>query len=222
MHRWDAISWWATGIFIVSAALAGALQNDAYLFIMVASYMLRPTLHALGLATKYADERQMSIQYRSGNLALTILIAAIIIFAVKSRIEGKPADDFNVLLILGLAARALTSILMLGDYKKVAFWIPVTVGSLWLLFVLAENGLKIQALPEAAPGIIMILAGIAGTWYPRISGIFFAILSLAAIYFIGFRTGHGFTFYQIITALLVALPLGISSYCFLKERGVSR
>lgn len=215
MHKWDAISWWATGIFVVSVALAGLLQNDAFLFLMVGSYMLRPTLHALGFATRYADERQLSIQYRSGNLALTIIIAAIIIFAIKTRVEGKPSDDFNALLCIALAARALTSILMIGDSRKVAIFITVSVGSLWLLFVLAENGIRIQALPEAAPGIIMITAGVLGKWYPRISGIFFAILTVAAIYFIGFRTGHGFTFYQAITSLLVALPLSAASFNFL-------
>ncbi|MGA3245247.1 MAG: hypothetical protein ABSE41_11565 [Bacteroidota bacterium] len=216
MPRWDVISWWATGIFVLSAVLAAALQNDAFLFLMVGSYMLRPTLYAMGIATKYGDERQMSIQYRSGNLALTIVIVAIIVFAIKARVEGKPADDFNVLLIVALAARALIGVLMIGDHKAVGVRISVGVGSLWLLFVLAENGLTLRALPEASPGILMLLLGLLGKHQPRISGAVFAILAVAAAYFIGFRTGHGFTFYQAITALLVSLPLAVSAFYFLK------
>jgi hypothetical protein len=216
MTRWDAISWWATGIFVLGAALAAATQNDAFLFLMIGSYMLRPTLYAMGIATKYSDERQMSIQYRSGNLALTIVIAAIIAFAIKARMEGKPADDFYVLLIVALAARALVGVLMLGDHKAVGVRISVGVGSLLLLFALAQTGFTLRALPEAAPGILILLLGLLGKRMPRISGGVFAILAVVAFYFIGFRTGHGLTFSQVITALLVSLPLAISAFCFLK------
>jgi len=216
MPKWDAISWWATGIFVVSAVLAGALQNDAFLFLMVGSYMLRPTLNALGIATKYTDERQMSIQYRSGNLALTVLIIGIIVLSLKARAEGKPSDDFNVLLIVGLATRALVGVLMVGDYRGAGVRISVSVGALWILFVLAENGLALSALPEASPGIILVLLGLLGIRQPRLSAVLFAILAIAALYVIGFRTGRGFTFYQAITALLVSLPLGASSFCFFK------
>jgi hypothetical protein len=216
MLKWDAISWWATALFILSAILAAVFKNDAYLFLMVGSYMLRPTLYALGVATKYADERQMSIQYRSGNLALTIVILAIILFAIKARIEGKPADDFNALLVIALAARAVTGVLMIGDYRSVAMKISISLGALWLLFVLAENGFSLAMLKEGSPGILIALIGVLGKWQPKISGAIFGILACVACYFIGFRTGHGFTFYQAMTSMLVAVPLLASSYCFFK------
>lgn len=219
MPRWDAISWWATGIFVLSAVLAGALQNDAFLFLMVGSYMLRPTLYALGIATKSADERQMSIQSRSGNLALTVLIAAIIILAIKARMEERPSDDFNMLLIVGLAARALVGVLMIGDYRAVGMRIAVGIGSLWILFALAESGLALSGLPEASPGIILIILGLLGKRQPRISAAVLAVLAIAALYFIAFRTGHGLTFYQAITALLVSLPLAAASFCFFRGSG---
>jgi hypothetical protein len=219
MHKWDAISWWATGIFVLSAVLAAALQNDQFLFLMVGSYMLRPTLQALGFALKYSDERQMSIQYRSGNLALTILIVAIIVLAIKNNIEGKPSDDFNVLVIIGLAARALAGILMIGDYRAVGMRITVGVGSLWIIFILAENGLALKGIPEAGPGIIFVLLGLLGQRIPRIIAGVLGVLAMAALYFIAFRTGHGFTFYQAITGLLVSLPLAAASFCFFKGSG---
>jgi hypothetical protein len=217
MHKWDRISWVATGIFVTSVALATIFQKDIYLFLMVGSYMLRPTLYALGIASRFADERQISIQYRSGNLALTILIAAIIVMAIKNQIEGKPPDDFNVLLMVGLASRALSGVLMIGDYRAVGMRIAIAVGSLWILFVLAENGLALGAVPEAGPGIVFVLLGLLGGRMPRISAWILAVLAVAAIYFIAFRTGHGFTFYQALTGLLVSLPLAAASFCFFKS-----
>ena len=216
MHKWDAISWWATGIFVLSAALAAAMQNDQFLFLMVGSYMLRPTLQALGFALKYSDERQMSIQYRSGNIALTVLILAIIVLAIKARMEGKPQDDLNILLCIGLAARALVGVLMVGDYRAVGVRISVSVGALWALFVLAEHGLALDGIPEAGPGIIMVLIGLLGKRQPKISAPIFAVLALAAMYIIGLRSGHNITFSQVIVGLLISLPLAASSFCFFK------
>jgi hypothetical protein len=216
MPKWDTVSWWAAGIFVVSLALAAATKNDVFLFLMVGSYMLRPTLYALGLATKYADERQTSIQFRSGNLALTVLILAVIVFAIKAEMEGKPTDDFNALVIIGLAARALAGVLMIGDYREAGVRIAVGVGSLWILFVAVENGPALRALPEAAPGIIILLIGLLGRRKPLISAVVFALLSILLFVFIGFRTGRGFSIYQLITAFLVSLPLAASAFCLFK------
>ena len=41
MVKWDAISWWATGIFVVSLVLGGAVHG-AFLFLLLGAYLLRP------------------------------------------------------------------------------------------------------------------------------------------------------------------------------------
>lgn len=221
MHKWDSISWFATGIFILSLLLAYIFHNDLFLFLMAGSYMLRPTLYALGLFTKTADERQMLIQYRSGNIALTILIIVIIIFAVKANMEGKPADDFNLLVITAIAARALSGILMMGNYKKTGVIIALSVGALWLLFVILSHGISLGMLAEAAPGLVILLTGFIGIKKPLISSAVFIIVTVLAFYFIAFKTGNGFTIYQLTTAVLVCIPLSMAAFCFYKSSKVS-
>jgi len=57
----DAIFWTAAVIFIVALALAAVFKNQLWLFVMVGSYLLRPTLASVGIARHLVDERQMSI-----------------------------------------------------------------------------------------------------------------------------------------------------------------
>ncbi len=214
MNNRDSITWWATGIFVLSIALFTITKNDSFLLIMVASYMLRPTLYALGVAVKHADERQMLIQYRSGNLALTVVIFTVIIFIVKNRMEGKPSDDFNVLLIVALAARGLSGIMLIKNYLETAVRITLGVGLLMMLFYFAENGFSLNALVESIPAFIILALGVLGKKKPFISAIAFAVLTVVALVAIMFFARPGFTFYQVITALVVSLPLSSVAYCF--------
>jgi hypothetical protein len=216
MPKWDTISWWAMGIFVVSLVLTAVTKNDMFLFLMVGSYMLRPTLYALGIALKYADERQTLIQYRSGNLALTVLIAAVIILAIKASFQGKPTDDFNLLVVVGLAARALAGVLMIGDYREAGVRIAVGVGALIMLFAVIEHGGGLSALPETLPGVIILLIGLLGTRKPFVSAVVFAVLSILAFVLIAFMGGRGFSIVQLISALLVSLPLAAAGYCLFK------
>lgn len=151
MPRWDTLSWWASVPFFAGLVLAMVTGKDSFLLLLVAAYMLRPTLYALNLGTRFADERQLAIQYRSGNLAFAVLLAAIIAFVVKSRVEGKPADDFMLLLV-----------------KR----------------------------------------------WPTIGAVVFGLLSLAAFYFITFKTGYVFNMHQLAAALVVSVPLGGAAYSF--------
>ncbi|MDP3683773.1 MAG: hypothetical protein Q8S01_07555, partial [Ignavibacteria bacterium] len=66
MFNKDPIFWLATSIFILGVILFGITQNDLWLFLFACSYLLRPTLASLNIAKSHIDERQMSIQYRSG------------------------------------------------------------------------------------------------------------------------------------------------------------
>ena len=60
----DPIFWAATFIFVVALVLMVAV-DESWILLMLASYLLRPTLHSVGLAPKLIDERQLAIQYRS-------------------------------------------------------------------------------------------------------------------------------------------------------------
>lgn len=216
MNKWDSISWWAAGIFVFSIVAAVITKQDLFLLPMVASYMLRPTLYSLGFASRFADERQIEIQYRSGNIALTIVIGAIIAFIIKNAMEGKPTDEFNTILIIALAARALSGVLLIKNYLEAAVRIAVGIGAMWLLFVTAENGISLEMLMEGLPGFVFIILGLLGKKKPKIVAVIFAVLAIAALFLISFTVKRGFTFYQVITALVVSLPLASTAYCFYK------
>jgi hypothetical protein len=74
MSKRDPIIWWATGIFMLALTLFALIQDQVWLALGIVSYLLRPTLASLGAASEYFDERQMSLHYRSGNLAFAVMI----------------------------------------------------------------------------------------------------------------------------------------------------
>ena len=81
MFKKDHIFWWASGIFITALTLAAVTENQLWLAFLIGSYLLRPTLASLGLAKRYVDERQLSIHYRSSNVAFVVMIIVSIIFS---------------------------------------------------------------------------------------------------------------------------------------------
>jgi hypothetical protein len=150
----DAIFWCASGVFVAALILAAVTRNDLWLFLMVASYLLRPTLASLGVARRFVDERQMSIQYRSGNIAFAVMLGAAIVLAVMQRIKGDPGwEFFNIVIILGLASKALFNMLLVKNYREAGSRIIMAVGALVVLFVAAENGPNLAGLAEASPGL---------------------------------------------------------------------
>ena len=60
MIKRDKIFYIACGLMVVGIILA-IMELYIALLPLVGAYLLRPTLHALGLARKYADERQIQI-----------------------------------------------------------------------------------------------------------------------------------------------------------------
>ena len=77
MIKRDRIFFGACGIFGVGVILAIMGYESALLFI-VGAYLLRPILHAFDLADEFADERQVAIHSRSGNVAfIAVMIAAV-------------------------------------------------------------------------------------------------------------------------------------------------
>jgi hypothetical protein len=205
MRKKDPIFWIAAAIFIVALVVALATQNDLWLFLMVASYLLRPTLASLGVARRHVDERQMSIQYRSGNIAFAVMLGAAICFAVVQKIKDDHSwEMFNVVIILGVAAKALFNVLLQKNYREAGSRIIMTVGFMVTLFVAAENGATLGGLMESLPWLAIVGIGWISKKYPRAIGTLIFIVAAALLFMI---LGKGITWGQLTTALLVCVPL---------------
>jgi len=164
MFKKDPIFWFATSIFILGVAVFGITQNQLWLFLLAGSYLLRPTLASLNIATPLVDERQMSIQYRSGNIAFATMIISCIVMAVYESNKGDQSwEFFNAIVILGLASKALSNVFLVGNYRESGTKIIMGVGLMLVLFVSLENGFSVGTLVESAPwwGIVGI------GWYQK-------------------------------------------------------
>lgn len=211
MSKKDPIFWCATGIFVAAVLLASVTQNDLWLFLLVASYLLRPTLASLGVGRRFIDERQMSIQYRSGNIAFAVMLAAAIVLAVVQRMKGDPSWElFNIVIILGLAAKALFNVLLLKNYREAGARIIMAVGLLVTLFVAAENGATVGGLVESAPWLAIVLIGWLSRKFPRTIGTLMFVVAAALLVFI---LSKGFTMGQFATVLLICVPLLLAGAC---------
>jgi hypothetical protein len=213
MFKKDAIFWWATAIFIMALLLAGIFKNQLFLFLMVGSYLLRPTLASLGLAKHLVDERQMSIQYRSGNIAFVVMIIACIILAVYLCLqEDHSWEFFNIAIILGLAGKALSNVILTGNYRDGAVKIVMTIGLLMALFELIEGGFALTSLVNAIPGLAIAGVGWLGRMFPRtIAGIVFLITIVLS----GFVLAKGLTIGQIAITTIIAVPMITAGICLI-------
>jgi hypothetical protein len=219
MLKKDPIFWWATGIFVLAIVLFAVTQNQLWLALMVGSYLLRPTLASLGVAKRHVDERQMSLQYRSSNIAFTVMIIACIIMAVNLASKDDHSwEMFNVIIILGLAAKALTNVVLTGNYREGGAKIIMAVGLLVFLFVAMENGFSVGTLMEGAPWLVIVGIGLLARKYPKtIGGALFVIAAALAILILSIK---GFSVDQIAVALLISVPLVTAGVClFIGNRG---
>jgi hypothetical protein len=214
MRKRDPIFWTATGIFFASLAL-GAWIHESLLLLMALSYLLRPTLHALGAAGRYADERQLTLQYRSGNIAFTVLVVGLIVVIADRYARHEPADAMTSLLFIGLATKALSHRLLGKDWRPTGIIIVLSVASLMTLFGLLEEGLTLAGLMHSVPGIVLAAIGLLGLRFPRVSGILTFAAASFSIYFFQLTTLR-----QLPVLLLLAVPLIIASVCLLFGRPV--
>jgi hypothetical protein len=218
MVKWDAISWWATGIFVVSLVLGGTVHG-AFLFLMLGGYLLRPTLNALGLARQFADERQLQIQFHSGNIGFTVAMLAAAILAFKAQLEGRQIGEYVFIISVGVAAKAIVGLVMAADPRTAGVRIACAVGLLATLFTLLDGGSPVGMLVQATPGLVILAIGLLGRWRPLVSAI---LLSAATIY-IGyfFSIAHSPTIrWQM--ELLVTLPLAVAAVSlFRSTRSIS-
>ena len=205
MLKKDPIFWFATSIFIVGVIIFGVTQNQLWLFLLVGSYLLRPTLASLNIAKSLVDERQMSIQYRSGNIAFAVMIIGCIIMSVYQSNKGDHSwEFFNSIVIIGLAAKALSNVFLIGNYRESGTKIIMGVGLMLVLFVSLENGFSVGMLIESAPFWGIVGIGWLSKKFPRaIGGVVLGITVILLILILS----KGFIIGQIITAVVVTVPL---------------
>jgi len=208
MLKKDSIFWMATFIFVIGVIIFGATQNQLWLFLLVGSYLLRPTLASLNIAKSLVDERQMSIQYRSGNIAFAAMIIGCIVMSVYESNKGDHSwEFFNAIVIIGLAAKALSNVFLIGNYRESATKIIIGVGLLLVLFVSLENGFSKGMLIESAPFWGIVGIGWLSKKYPRfIGGVVLGITVILLILILS----KGFVIGQIITAVVITIPLTIA------------
>ena len=130
MIKRDRIFYIACGLLAVGIVLA---IMDLYVAILplVGSYLLRPTLHALGVAKKYADERQIQIFSRSGNVGFLVVMFGAAVLATLRQSQGQPPDDFHMLIVLGLVTKAIIGLLMTGDLRRAGVIMLISLAQSW-------------------------------------------------------------------------------------------
>jgi low affinity Fe/Cu permease len=213
MFKKDPIFWWASGIFILALLLFAMTQNQLWLALMIGSYLLRPTLASLGVAKRYVDERQLSLHYRSSNIAFVIMIIACVIFAAKLNAEGNHAwEIFNMIIIIGLAVKALFNVVLAKNLREGATKIIIAAGLLITLFA-GMDSLKqgfLGLIMNLMPGLAIIGLGILSRYFPRLIAVFVFLITIALEIVI---FSKGLNWAQIGTAFIVGVPLLIAGVC---------
>jgi hypothetical protein len=219
----DRIFYAACGISALGVLFA-ALGSDFSFLFFVAAYLLRPVLTEFGLGAKFADEREQAIHAKSGDVAFIVVILAAIGYCLLRIAHGQRPEELYELIAIGLAARALTGLLMTGEYRKAGMLIIGAIGFFLGLFIILEGGFSTVSFFGA--GIALLFFGIAkiAKRYPRV----IAALVLLAIAFLiyAFELYH-FRLVHSALWLLCVLPLSIASACLFlgsgnETEGISR
>lgn len=216
MIKRDRIFYIACGLLVVGIVLAFMNQYIA-LLPLVGAYLLRPTLHALGLGKKYADERQIQIFSRSGNIGFLVVMFGATIISILRMYRGEPPDDFHLLIVLGLVTKAVVGLLMIGDLRNAGRIILLSYGIIMGVFAGMQGVNEIQAgeTPwETFAGIALIIV-FTILWflakkYPRPIAV---VLMLGAVGMIWDRTLWEFTDHDNGIWLFVILPLVLIIAC---------
>ena len=222
LDKRDQIFWTATGIFVLSLVL-NIVAGQQYLLLMVAAYLLRPTLHSLGFAKKLVDERQMQIQYRASSVAFAALVIGNIVLILHLMRLGDHTWEMVVgLLTTGLAVRALAGLLLVGDPSVAGQRILVSVGLLVALFGAMDAGFP-GALVAVLPGLALVALGLASPKWPRaIASILFAIAALLCLQILprALRPPGGPNWGTALTLGLLIVPLVTAAFCLLRGAAV--
>ena len=182
---------------------------------MIGSYLLRPTLASLGIAKRLLDERQMSIQYRSGNIGFTAMIIASIILAVKLSVDGDPNWGWiNIVIIVGLASKALFNVILQQDRREAGIKIIIAAGLLLALFASIDGGSLVGALMQALPGLTIVGAGLLARKFPRTIAIVIFVITAGLVFVILKR---GLNLSQYTVALVISAPLVLAGISLIKD-----
>lgn len=210
MPKKDPIFWCASGIFILSLLLFAITKEQLWLFLMIVSYMLRPTLASLGLAKRYVDERQMNLHYRSSNIGFVVMLIASVVLAIKGGIYGKTTwEDFNMVIIIGLAAKALFNVILVKNFRETMPKIIISVGLLVALFASLDAGSFVGIIMSILPGLAIAGIGLLAKKFPRASGIVIIVaasLLIMLIMTVGLKNSKDL-WGQIAVAAVIGIPL---------------
>jgi hypothetical protein len=216
MIKRDRIFYIACGLLVVGIVLAVMDQYIA-LLPLVGAYLLRPTLHALGVARKYADERQIQIFSRSGNIGFLVVMFGATIISILRMYQGEPPDDFHLLIILGLVTKAIIGLLMIGDLRNAGRMILISYGIIMGVFAGMQGFNEIRAGETpwetfAGVGLIVVftILWLLSKKYPRPVAV---VLMLGAAYMIWDRTLWEFSDKDNGIWLFVIVPLALIIAC---------
>jgi hypothetical protein len=219
MFNRDPIFWWATGIFVLALLLFLITQSPNWLFLGIVSYLLRPTLASLGLAGRHMDERQMTINYRSGNIAFAVTILICVVVSIKLMAEENHAFEyFHMVIIAGLAAKALFNVILIKNFREAAQKILIGVGLLMAVFMSFSSFNPFDPaslVMNILPGLIVAGIGVLSKLYPRPAG---ALILAASAFLLWKIFSRGFDWGSIATAVIVCVPLGIGGVYLLRCR----
>jgi hypothetical protein len=141
-----------------------------------------------------------------------MMVTAIVLAAVKSAKGDPDWYIFNEIIIVGLAAKALSNVLLVKNFREAASRIIMTVGLMVTLFASMSHGFSIGTLMEAAPGLAIVGIGFLSRKFPRIVGILVFVATAALLFVI---LGKGFTIGQITTAVVIGVPLALAGVCLI-------
>ncbi|RKX26212.1 MAG: hypothetical protein DRP45_04100 [Candidatus Zixiibacteriota bacterium] len=213
MIKRDKIFYAACGVFLVGVILAVMEYEFALLFI-VGAYLLRPSLHVFDLAGKQVDERQVQIYSRSGNIAFIAVMITAVGLALLRVANGETADEFYTLIGIGIAARAVVGLLMIGELRRTGVVIVVAVGVVITLFALASAGFSTPGLLIGFLGLLFASLGFVARRFPRAIAAVLTVIALAIVFsfkLYQFRpVGSAMTF-AVLVILLAAVSLFLSS-----------
>ena len=209
MYKKNPIFWLASTIFVLGLILFAITQNQIFLTFIVAAYLLRPTLASLGIAKKYVDERQLSLSYRSSNIAFFAMMVACVFFAGHLMAkEDHTFEMFLMVIVIGIATKALFNVLLSKNFRGVAPKIIIGVGLLVALFSgmgsIRHGIFSINFLMNALPGLLIAGLGILSKYFPRVIAIVLFFIMIALVIFILRR---GIDWATVGTSLIIGVPL---------------
>jgi hypothetical protein len=214
MIKLDRIFFAACGLFVLGLALGIGLDSELALLFVVAAYLLRPTLHAFELAPSLADERQVLIHSRSGNIAFIAVMLAAVGIAIAQSAQGETPEAMYALLTIGIGSRAITGLLMGGEYRKAASTIIIVVGLVVATFALVSDGFSTATFFVGGIALAFAALGAVALKFPRPV----ALIQVAAALFLVFALKLYLFLPRTLAMWMVVVCFLIAALCLYRGR----